>query len=495
MALALPLLRNAGSLPAPCQGPPRLRRLRPHAEMLGYEAGFGDASATVCSRGLCAATAAAVASTTVARPAAARRTVEAPTMSVRDIYNLLCSAPSLKTTLRLAARLRKAAKDQRPLKDGRVLSVDNVDEALDLVLSQRMPGRQEDEDVEEESPQKPRKLRLLRRSRPEAQQESAETGDDGASREPLPQAETASTSGFFDPFAEPYQADFEEDAKVAREARRLRRLSQAQSSRGPSVAGTIAEASPAIILPKNNDVQRVWSASSASSLPVPALEDGTATAQESWLRLPHVVINGMTNAGKSSMINHLLKWGYACRVSSAAGKTADINFLCVNSQFILVDLPGYPDDVEVSHLGVRNQWEVQWQDLIFRYLELAESGAYDVRLFCHLQQSPKWPASKDRRMAQLTAELGLPSLLVLTKDDLLEPEMRNKRAEQIKDNLGWRSVPHIHYTTKSELEFSRRAKRILQKWIRRAISAESRTDVAQLLQDTQAAQRARKEPA
>ena len=70
---------------------------------------------------------------------------------------------------------------------------------------------------------------------------------------------------------------------------------------------------------------------------VPVLEQGIYELSD----LPHVCVAGESNAGKSSMINHLLRKKLA-RASSVAGKTRSVDMMKVNEKLILTDLPGLP---------------------------------------------------------------------------------------------------------------------------------------------------------
>merc|ERR550537_146753 len=99
--------------------------------------------------------------------------------------------------------------------------------------------------------------------------------------------------------------------------------------------------------------------------------------KDAWMRLPHIVVNGMTNTGKSTLINHLLRWKYAARASSKPGRTTSIDFYCVNNRFVLVDLPGYPDPDEIAYMGVMKNWESHWEDLVLTYLEMCAERKYD----------------------------------------------------------------------------------------------------------------------
>jgi len=63
--------------------------------------------------------------------------------------------------------------------------------------------------------------------------------------------------------------------------------------------------------------------------------------------LGEIAVAGRSNAGKSSMINFLLKNGKAARVSAQPGKTRLVNYFLVRTEtdgvrgeFFLADLPG-----------------------------------------------------------------------------------------------------------------------------------------------------------
>ena len=174
-----------------------------------------------------------------------------------------------------------------------------------------------------------------------------------------------------------------------------------------------------------------------------------------------------------------------CRQSILEGRrTTSIDFYVVNNRFVLVDLPGYPDPEEMAHQGVLKRWEAVWEDLVLRYLQMCEEGVYDLRLMMHLQQSHKKPSRACRRFVQELQERKLPMLLIMTKDDhLVKPqEQRNPYATQMKKTLRLEG-PHIHYTSKKSLSMARNCKNHVQKWIRRAVTAESADDVKALLKE------------
>lgn len=140
--------------------------------------------------------------------------------------------------------------------------------------------------------------------------------------------------------------------------------------------------------------------------------------------LPQVAFSGRSNVGKSSLINTLLQRTRSkiAHVSAKPGKTQALNFYEVNTQFYLVDLPGY------GYAKVPEAMRDAWGDLIEWYL--GESG--EVRGVVHLVDARHQPTAHDLRMVEYLAEVELPTLLVLTKIDKLK---RSERERSIKRAL------------------------------------------------------------
>lgn len=128
--------------------------------------------------------------------------------------------------------------------------------------------------------------------------------------------------------------------------------------------------------------------------------------------LPQVAFSGRSNVGKSSLINTLLRRTRSkiAHVSSTPGKTQALNFYRVNDGFFLVDLPGY------GYARVPESVREQWAELIQWYL--GESGL--VRGVVHLVDARHRPTKHDHRMVEYLGQLGLPTLVVLTKMDKLK---------------------------------------------------------------------------
>ena len=134
--------------------------------------------------------------------------------------------------------------------------------------------------------------------------------------------------------------------------------------------------------------------------------------------LPQIAFSGRSNVGKSSLINTLLRRTRSkiARVSATPGKTRAINFFRVNDRFFLVDLPGY------GYAKVPKNVRAAWSELIDWYL--GTSG--EVRGLVHLMDARRDPTRHDLQMISYLSELGVPTLLVLTKMDKLKKTQRKK---------------------------------------------------------------------
>jgi len=125
--------------------------------------------------------------------------------------------------------------------------------------------------------------------------------------------------------------------------------------------------------------------------------------------LPEVAFAGRSNVGKSSLLNRLVGRKKLARVSNTPGRTREVNFFKVNGTFVLVDLPGY------GYARVSKDQRAAWRPLIESYL----SGSPQLRGIVHLLDARHDPTSEDVEMLNFLAELGVPTIIVLTKIDKL----------------------------------------------------------------------------
>lgn len=141
--------------------------------------------------------------------------------------------------------------------------------------------------------------------------------------------------------------------------------------------------------------------------------------------LPEVAFAGRSNVGKSSLLNRLVRRKAFARVSKTPGRTREINFFRVNSQFILADLPGY------GYARVSKEKQADWKPLIEGYLRHTSALAGVVLLM----DIRRVPSDDDIAMLDFLAELELPAVVVLTKIDKLSRAAAAARADEIMSAL------------------------------------------------------------
>ena len=142
--------------------------------------------------------------------------------------------------------------------------------------------------------------------------------------------------------------------------------------------------------------------------------------------LPEIAFAGRSNVGKSSLLNRLIHRKKFARVSNTPGRTREVNFFKVNGQFVLVDLPGY------GYARISKERRAEWKPLIESYLKASPQ----LRGIVHLLDVRHDPTNDDRQMLDFLGELGVPTIVVLTKIDKLRPSERKKRLPELASMLG-----------------------------------------------------------
>ena len=142
--------------------------------------------------------------------------------------------------------------------------------------------------------------------------------------------------------------------------------------------------------------------------------------------LPEIAFSGRSNVGKSSLLNKLVKRKALARVSQTPGKTREINFFKVNGEFVLVDLPGY------GYARVSKEARLTWRPLIEGYLK--HSG--QLRGVVQLIDARHEPSPEDKQMVEFLAEIGVPTVVALTKTDKLKKSEVTPRAAETARALG-----------------------------------------------------------
>lgn len=141
--------------------------------------------------------------------------------------------------------------------------------------------------------------------------------------------------------------------------------------------------------------------------------------------LPEIAFAGRSNVGKSSLLNRLVGRKKMARVSKTPGRTREINFFRVNDQFVLADLPGY------GYAKVSKTQQAEWRPLLQGYIEKTPHLAGVVQLLDMRRE----PSEDDAAMLDLLAELGMPTIVVLTKSDKLSRKAVTERADSIARSL------------------------------------------------------------
>jgi GTP-binding protein len=154
---------------------------------------------------------------------------------------------------------------------------------------------------------------------------------------------------------------------------------------------------------------------------------GQATA-EGWRpepSLPEIAFGGRSNVGKSSLLNRLIHRKKLARVSNTPGRTREINFFKVNDAFILVDLPGY------GYARISKEKRAEWRPLIEGYLRRSPQ----LRGIVQLLDVRHNPTADDRAMLDFLGEIGVPTIVVVTKIDKITAAQRRVRADEIVRDL------------------------------------------------------------
>ena len=137
--------------------------------------------------------------------------------------------------------------------------------------------------------------------------------------------------------------------------------------------------------------------------------------------LPEVAFAGRSNVGKSSLLNSLVRRKSFARVSRTPGRTREINFFRVNNGFVFVDLPGY------GYARVSKEKKAAWRPMIESYLRRTTQ----LRGIVLLLDIRREPSDDDRAMLDFLAEVGVPTIVALTKTDKLSKTVALESAAKI----------------------------------------------------------------
>lgn len=141
---------------------------------------------------------------------------------------------------------------------------------------------------------------------------------------------------------------------------------------------------------------------------------------------PEIAFVGRSNVGKSSLLNRLMRRKAFARVSTTPGRTREIHFFDVNKAFVLADLPGY------GYARISKQRKAEWRPLIEGYL----SSSPLLRGVVHLLDARHDPTEDDFTMLDFLADLGVPTIVAITKIDKLSVPQARERVHALANRLG-----------------------------------------------------------
>ena len=141
--------------------------------------------------------------------------------------------------------------------------------------------------------------------------------------------------------------------------------------------------------------------------------------------MPEFAFAGKSNVGKSSLINAFVNRKSLARTSSQPGKTQTINYYKVNSEFFLVDLPGY------GYAKVSESVKEKWGKMIERYLKKSPT-LKAVFLLVDIRHEPN---ANDVQMYDWIVANGFDPIVIATKADKISKGAVSKQVSIIKKKL------------------------------------------------------------
>ncbi|MDY6249558.1 MAG: ribosome biogenesis GTP-binding protein YihA/YsxC [Bacteroidaceae bacterium] len=154
---------------------------------------------------------------------------------------------------------------------------------------------------------------------------------------------------------------------------------------------------------------------------------------------PEYAFIGRSNVGKSSLINRLTGRKNLAMTSATPGKTLLINHFLINSEWYLVDLPGY---------GYAKRGKKEAEKLK-RIIKSYVCGRASLTLLFVLVDARHSPQRIDLEFIHFLGEEGVPFSLVFTKADKVSAAVAQANINLMKKTLSeeWESLPPIFLTS------------------------------------------------
>ena len=142
-------------------------------------------------------------------------------------------------------------------------------------------------------------------------------------------------------------------------------------------------------------------------------------------KIPHVVLVGKSNVGKSSFINCITNNFKLARISDRPGKTRLINFYKLNDAFFVVDVPGY------GYARVSKEEQQKWAEMMDEFLSTHKS----ISLIIHIIDIRHAPSSQDIQMSEWIAHSDIPFIIMATKADKIARSQWKTQSDLIRTHL------------------------------------------------------------
>ena len=158
-------------------------------------------------------------------------------------------------------------------------------------------------------------------------------------------------------------------------------------------------------------------------------------------KLPDIAFIGLSNVGKSSLINMLTRHKGLAKVSATPGKTRLINHFTINDSWYLVDLPGY--GYARTGKSTRNTFAKIITDYVFK--------CEKMHFLFVLVDSRLEPQKIDLEFIEQLGMNGVPFGIIFTKADKLSKTQLQHSVATYQKTLAeqWEELPPM-FTSSSE---------------------------------------------
>lgn len=133
---------------------------------------------------------------------------------------------------------------------------------------------------------------------------------------------------------------------------------------------------------------------------------------------------GRSNVGKSSLINSITNRKKLAKTSKTPGRTQLINYFLINSDFYVVDLPGY------GFAKVPKEMKKEWGDTMNRYLASPRQKFVFILLDIR-----RVPSEEDIEMLQWLDHYHVPFKIIFTKMDKVSGNDKFKCLKDIRKKV------------------------------------------------------------